>query len=236
MLSASISSLRQRSYLYDLSLVYCYKNYDFLVFFTDATRKRLHKLERIETKREVIKWGVSPLEYQEKIRKKWVRKKYSLDLSKKIVLWSGFISQVKEEDFLCAIKVARDVLKSKNNCQFIFCFKPSRVKEKYYSFENYGIKIMTNISNFHEFLHCGDIFLCPIANSSKSLAPPLTWIEAMASGLPVMTTNVEGANEIVIDGETGYVSSNVDILSRKLLYVLENEKLLSHMSPEAQKK
>ncbi|MCK4829345.1 glycosyltransferase family 4 protein, partial [bacterium] len=63
----------------------------------------------------------------------------------------------------------------------------------------------------------------------------LTWIEAMASGLPVMTTNVEGANEIVIDGETGYVSSNVDVLSRKLLYVLENEKLLSHMSSEAQK-
>jgi len=105
--------------------------------------------------------------------------------------------------FFYAIKVARDVLKSKNNCQFIFCFKASYFKSHYYQLEKYGIKVITNISNFSEFLYSADIFLCPFANSSKSLAPPLTWIEAMASRLPVMPTNVGGANEIVIDGETG---------------------------------
>ena len=45
------------------------------------------------------------------------------------------------------------------------------------------------------------------------VAPPLTWIECMANGLPVLTTDVPGAEELVEDGRTGYRVTTRDELA-----------------------
>ena len=51
------------------------------------------------------------------------------------------------------------------------------------------------------YLHRAHVFVL----SSLWEGLPYTIIEAMASGLPVVTTDVGGCRELVIDGETGLV-------------------------------
>jgi len=54
--------------------------------------------------------------------------------------------------------------------------------------------------------------------TSKIEVMPITILEAMASGLPVVATRVGGVPEIVLDGETGYLvaSDDVEALASRL--------------------
>lgn len=56
-------------------------------------------------------------------------------------------------------------------------------------------------------------------------------MEAMASGLPCVVTDVGGNSELVVDGETGFVvpPNDPEILAQKVLYLLENEELAREM-------
>ena len=51
---------------------------------------------------------------------------------------------------------------------------------------------------------------------------PKVLIEAMASGCLCVSTNVEGCNEVVIDGETGYLSGGIS--SKKIAETLARAK------------
>jgi glycosyltransferase involved in cell wall biosynthesis len=55
-------------------------------------------------------------------------------------------------------------------------------------------------------LQAADVFLL----TSISEGIPLTLIEAMAAGLPIVCTNVGGTSEVVGDGETGYLAPAKD--------------------------
>jgi glycosyltransferase involved in cell wall biosynthesis len=63
--------------------------------------------------------------------------------------------------------------------------------------------------------------------SSRREGLPNSILEAMAMGLPVVTTDVAGAKELVLDGQTGYVSPQGDVesLARALLALLGNPAL-----------
>jgi glycosyltransferase involved in cell wall biosynthesis len=78
-----------------------------------------------------------------------------------------------------------------------------------------------------ELLRQLDIFVL----SSTTEGISLTLLEAMATGLPVVATNVGGNPEVVIDGETGYLvpSQNPDEMARKLLLLINDEKLRCQM-------
>ncbi len=72
-----------------------------------------------------------------------------------------------------------------------------------------------------------DIFV----QSSKSEGMSNTILESMASGLPVVATHVGGADEMVIDGETGVLvpPSNAELLSAALERLVTNERLRETM-------
>jgi glycosyltransferase involved in cell wall biosynthesis len=55
------------------------------------------------------------------------------------------------------------------------------------------------VGNVHEYLQASDIFVLP----SEDDAFPLALVEAMACGLPVVTTRVGGIPEIVSDKQNG---------------------------------
>lgn len=65
---------------------------------------------------------------------------------------------------------------------------------------------------------------------SKSEGLPISIVEAMRAGLPVIGSNVAGIPEQIIDGKTGYiVNLNEKELSEKLKYVIEHKELLPQM-------
>ena len=88
------------------------------------------------------------------------------------------------------------------------------------------------------FLDIGQIFFPVYAAfdlfflSSRREGLPNSILEAMAMGLPVVTTDVAGAKELVSDGQTGYVLSqgDVDGLGRALITLSSDETLRQRMS------
>jgi glycosyltransferase involved in cell wall biosynthesis len=67
---------------------------------------------------------------------------------------------------------------------------------------------------------------------------PNTIIEAMASGLPVVTSDIQGAKEYIVHKKTGliYERGNVGNLKKELAYLLDNKEDISKMGKLAKKK
>lgn len=77
------------------------------------------------------------------------------------------------------------------------------------------------------YLYYSDIFILP----SLSEGFPNTILEAMASGLPIIASNVGGINEIVQDGINGYLvePGKPDQIYEKIHSLFENEELRNIM-------
>ena len=85
-----------------------------------------------------------------------------------------------------------------------------------------------------EYLVASDIFVLP----SLSEGFPLTVLEAMASGLPIVTTRVRGLPEIVKDNENGCLvqPKNPGQIAEKVLLLLENDDLRQRVSENNREK
>ncbi|MFW8600780.1 glycosyltransferase family 4 protein [Desulfobacterota bacterium M19] len=75
-------------------------------------------------------------------------------------------------------------------------------------------------------------------NSSRSEAFGRTLIEASACGLPSVGSRTGGIQEIIVDGETGYLfkEDNSDDLANKLMRLIDNAKLRNTMGQNAMKR
>ncbi|MNR36775.1 D-inositol 3-phosphate glycosyltransferase [compost metagenome] len=71
-----------------------------------------------------------------------------------------------------------------------------------------------------------------ICLSSDNEGTPVSLIEAQASGVPVISTDVGGVRDILNEGETGYVVPKKDLaaFSEKLQLLIENEEIRTKMS------
>lgn len=79
-----------------------------------------------------------------------------------------------------------------------------------------------------------DVFML----SSRREGLPNSLLEAMAMGLPVVTTDVAGAKELVSHGQTGFVLAQGDAagLGQALLTLVEDRHLLKLMGEEGRKR
>lgn len=79
-----------------------------------------------------------------------------------------------------------------------------------------------------ELLSCADVFLLPSESESFGLAA----LEALASGAPVVATNIGGIPEVVDDGVSGRLLNvgDVDGMARATVEILTNDDLHARMS------
>jgi glycosyltransferase involved in cell wall biosynthesis len=70
-----------------------------------------------------------------------------------------------------------------------------------------------------------------ICLTSNNEGTPVSIIEAQASQLPVISTNVGGVGNVMIDNDTGFIvpKNNARIFADKLLVLIENEVLRMDM-------
>ncbi len=82
--------------------------------------------------------------------------------------------------------------------------------------------------------HSADIFCLPTRADTHSIAT----LEAMACGLPVVTTTVGGIADIILDGETGYAvpAGESDLLRQRLLTLAESYDLRLRMGLSGRKR
>lgn len=84
-----------------------------------------------------------------------------------------------------------------------------------------AINLMGNVNNAEEYYAQADIF----ALSSQYEGLPLVILEAMAAGLPIVSTDVGGIRDIVTDNGILVESGNKDMLVEALMRIIDDEAL-----------
>jgi L-malate glycosyltransferase len=93
------------------------------------------------------------------------------------------------------------------------------------------IRFVGKQEQMEDILAIGDLFLLPSEYESFGLAA----LEAMAAGVPVVSTNAGGLSEINIPGETGFLADvgDVDTMSKQALSILLDDKILKKFKERA---
>jgi len=93
------------------------------------------------------------------------------------------------------------------------------------------VNFVGNSSEIDKILCFSDLFLLPSEKESFGLAA----LEAMANGVPVVSSNAGGLAEVNIHGQSGYLSNigDVDSMISQSLAILENEQTLAQFKAQA---
>jgi N-acetyl-alpha-D-glucosaminyl L-malate synthase BshA len=93
------------------------------------------------------------------------------------------------------------------------------------------IRFVGKQEQMEDILAIADLFLLPSEYESFGLAA----LEAMAAGVPVVSTNAGGLKEINIEGETGYLGNvgDVETMSKKALAILKDNETLKGFKTRA---
>jgi hypothetical protein len=120
------------------------------------------------------------------------------------LVWSGFIQRIREPDMLAAAKLALEVTALRSDIEFVFSLKPEFYETSYQDdYGSSGVTFVRGDTGFKSGLGAFDGLFSPVLDSRSALAPPLTWIEAMSAGTPVVTTKTPGVDEHFCHGLGG---------------------------------
>ena len=83
-----------------------------------------------------------------------------------------------------------------------------------------------------KYIQLADVFVLP----TNYEGVPVVIIDALSYGKPVVSSNVGGISEIVINDQNGYVIDNDDIIfAEKIKYILENDEIYKKFSENSKK-
>jgi glycosyltransferase involved in cell wall biosynthesis len=129
----------------------------------------------------------------------------------------------------------KKALKGKNNAKLIIIGKGDLKKHYLKMAEDLGLKENIEIAdnvNYEElpsFYQKADIFVLPSINKSEAFG--IVLLEAMASGVPVITTNLPGVRSVLKNSKQGFIvqPNDADALADKISKLLNDEKLARRM-------
>jgi glycosyltransferase involved in cell wall biosynthesis len=137
--------------------------------------------------------------------------------------WIGRFSQEKRPDLF--IKAA---LVSKVNADFNLAGTGPLFSEMTkLSSDITNIKLLGRVENNLEFLNSIDLLI----NTSSIEGIPLTAMEAISQGVPVIAPNIGGMSELIIDGRNGflYARGNFDSLLTKIQMLINTPGQLARL-------
>jgi len=176
----------------------------------------------------VIPNGMGDILYK-KVENNDFRKKVGISSKDKLVLFFGRLNPVKGIDKL--IEVAKEVTKDRKDIYFVFRGPDEGMK--YLVEENISkniilIKETRDKKEIAKTYQAADIYVLP----SYREGLPLTLFEAMASGLPVVASPVNGIPYEMKEPENGFLVKYGDIinLKKRILQILDDKKLAKKIS------
>ena len=95
-----------------------------------------------------------------------------------------------------------------------------------------NVSLCGNVDNVEDYLHESDVYV----HSSLSEALGLTIIEAMATGLPVVTLDGRGNRDLIVQGKNGYMvyEQNAEQFADRILEIWNDKQKYCEMSAFAQ--
>jgi hypothetical protein len=222
--SVSVSAMAYQggkyNLIYNLFLKLCYSHANLTVVpYSMCYKEKLVNIGLSVKRICHIHWGVIPSN----------QTKANRPAEKPLILWTGYIQQIKRVDFLYALRIAHLAIEQGIQASFYFAFKPESFEagfEQCHDPEN-GITVKTTtVQEFAELRKNVAIMFSPVVGRSTILAPPLSWLEMLNAGVPIVTSDVPGASEAVIDGVTGCIANTEEELVSALFNVVGNYKVM----------
>ncbi len=206
-----------------------------IIAISELQKNELVNTYKIATEKKVnvIPLGFDLQKFNENLseKRKNVREKFEIGEDQVAVAIVGRLAPIKNHAlFLEAVNLLQ-VQTEKKMVFFIVGDGELRdeIAQKVSDLSKKGVDIrMTSwIKDINEFNAGMDI----ICLSSNNEGTPVSIIEAQASQVPVVSTNVGGVQNVMIDNETGYIvpKNNARIFADKLLVLIENEVLRNEM-------
>lgn len=149
------------------------------------------------------------------------RIEFGLNMDDFVIVSVGELNENKNHQI-----IIKSISKMKNKkVKYLICGQGELREKLLYLIEEYGLEEQVFLLGFRndikEILWAGDLFAFP----SKREGLGLSAIEAMAAGLPIITSNVHGINDYSVNGVTGYsCDSNNENCMRKAIETLMNNK------------
>lgn len=209
------------------------KRSDEIIAVSKYTKKELLKNYNLNANKiNVIYNGVDVNKFKPAKDKNKIKRELGLN-NDKIILCVGRLYSRKGLPTL--LRAAPLILRRFRNVKFVISGKGFRNEEdRFKAFANH-LKVGKNISFIGYFpderlpklYQAADIFVLPSTYENM----PFALLEAMATALPVVTTNVGGIPEVINDGKNGLLFNPLDFcgLADKVLYLLENPAFASEI-------
>lgn len=187
-----------------------------------------HKIVK-ESKVKIIPLGfeLEQFNQEKEAKREVIRDKYNISEGEIAIAIVGRLAPIKDHSFFLSVIEKLAVKINRKIKVFIvgggseFDQIASRVKEINHS--NVEI-IMTSWVLDIAIFNAGMDIVCL---TSKNEGTPVSLIEAQATGIPVVSTNVGGVSDIVVNNEAGYIINHGDIETyvEKLRLLVEDKEL-----------
>ena len=96
-----------------------------------------------------------------------------------------------------------------------------------------SVRVLGKVHNTSDYYRLSDVYVFP----SRHEGLPTSLLEAMSSGLPAVTSDIGGCDDLIFNDKTGYRvdSESADVFAEKVLYLFENEQERETMGQRASK-
>ena len=188
----------------------------------------------------VIPNGINIDEFDIVYSKEECRKKLGLPFNENIILFVGTLSLYKGPDVL--LKAMLKVIKNIPNAKLVFVGGGPMRKGLEMQSRKLGVEKHVIFAGFVEenlkslYYKAADVFCLP--STMKSEVFPVVFLEASASGLPMVVSNLDTFKCIIDEGYNGIVTKRGDEnnLAGAIIYLLENEGVREKMGKNAKEK
>jgi glycosyltransferase EpsD len=161
-----------------------------------------------------------------------LREEVGVDKSAFVMVYPAEISHRKNQKMLLeTVNILKDKMPSlqllvagRGDFSIYEAFISENKLEKHISFLGFRYDI-------DKLIRCSDIGI----SASRQEGLPINIVESMASGKPVIATNVRGNHDLVIEGKNGYLCELGDIqtMANKIFELYSNREILNQMGNES---
>jgi len=184
--------------------------------------------------------GINLEDFDIPYSKKECKEKLGLPMDKKIILFLGVLHPKKGPDVL--LKAMPRVLSKVPNTELVIAGDGIMRGELEELSEKLGIKDYVNFTGFIPenlkplYYNSADVFCLPSRMSTEVF--PMVLLEASASGLPMVVSDLNTFKCIIEDGYNGLFTKrgNKNSLADAIIYLLENEEVRKEMGRNAREK
>lgn len=212
------------------------KNSDVITVNSSYTKEQLVTIApESKQKIQVIPMGVNPQQFYD-ISNDQMKKKFQ---NNQIILSVGRLIDLKGTVFL--VESLPYILNHYPNTLLIIIGSGPEEERLHERVESLSLKEHVtflgtlNHEDLIPYYHLADVFILPsIFKDGKTEALGVVLLEAMASGCPVIGSNVGGIPDIIRDGENGFLvpEQNPEVLAEKITAVLSNRAMADRFRQE----